>query len=157
MKKYLTNTVWFLILAVLCLSCKDERNPYPIGNCTVFFIIYLDGFHSDFVPGRMKTFNRGNSGGHTGCYDGIVVLNLDGENFLAYDMACPNDHYYGCMVIDFHSGTREFPAHFECACCKTKFNILDGRPMAGAQTRYPMKKYKVSPVSGQRRQFEVHN
>jgi len=170
MKKYLTNTVWFLILVVFGLSCDNERNPYPIGNCTVSFVIQLDGWHSDFAPGRMKTFNRANSAGHTGCYDGIVVLNLDNENFLAYDMACPNDHFYGCMVIDFHPGHREFPTdslrpdlppHFRCSCCNTRFNILDGRPMRGADTRYPMKSYKITiqqrSLTGNPVRILVHN
>jgi len=167
MKKFFANTICFLTLVLLLFSCREERNPYPIPICHVDILIRLDGFDMGFGAGRMKTFNY--TRGHAGCYGslqywnmgfrgGVVVLNMGGGEFLAYDMACPNDHWHGCTVVEFISdgGTRVIPDYFECSCCKTKFNILSGQPMAGSQTRYSMRSYHVTPITGGT-QFRVHN
>lgn len=83
-----------------------------------------------------------------------MVYRFADDEFFAYDMACPVDHFYGCMVIEFSDMARVAPLEFECLCCKAKFNILDGYPK-GSGNRYPMRKYKVTKERD--RQFRVQN
>ena len=145
-----------MVLALLFFSCRDgDGNPHPIMVCTVSIPINRNSHDNDFAPGRMKTFNSGR--GQAGCYGGIVVLNINDEEFLAWDMACPNDHFYGCRVVVFSQLAQEMPVHFEGTLCRTRFNPLDGRPMAGSATRFVMRGYQVSPVAGRPGEFRVHN
>ncbi|MCL2682773.1 MAG: hypothetical protein FWE63_04720 [Bacteroidales bacterium] len=160
MKRNFLSILCFLSLAVLfsSSSCNDKRNPNPIPICAVNFVIYLDSFDQDLSIGNVKTFN--DKRGYTGCFGssqykgGVVVYRFADDEFFAYDMACPVDHFYGCMVIEFSDMARVAPLEFECLCCKAKFNILDGYPK-GSGNRYPMRKYKVTKERD--RQFRVQN
>ncbi|MCL2414541.1 MAG: hypothetical protein FWC94_04730 [Bacteroidales bacterium] len=139
-----------MILALFLSSCnRGDGNPHQIPICTVHIDIYLDSFDRDLVPGRVKTFN--NARGMAGCYGhrngGVVVINLNGDDFLAWDMACPNDHWMGGVVIPFHSLAQAMPDYFHCSMCDTRFNPLDGQPMTGAATRFVMRQYSVTRVS----------
>jgi hypothetical protein len=152
MKKNFTHIICFWCLVTFFGACKD-RNPDPIPHCPVYIIIYRDSRDSDLAIGRMKTFNNGR--GDAGCY-GVVVVNLNNEDFLAYEMGCPNDWRYGGMIVKHELSAREMPDYFECSECKTKFSILDGQPMPGAVSRYPMKAYRVLPYpSGGSMAFQV--
>jgi len=145
MQKFFTNTVHFLILALLFFSCRDgDGNPHPIPLCVVSIDIDQRGLDNDFVPGRMKTFD--DRRGPAGCYGnrggGIVVINLNDEEFFAWDMACPNNHFAGCIVVQFRLTSQEIPTYFECSLCKIRFNPLDGTPISGS--RYVMRRYRAT-------------
>jgi nitrite reductase/ring-hydroxylating ferredoxin subunit len=165
MKKFFAYFICFLSFVMFFGSCKGDGNPNPIPNSTVNFIIDLNSSDSRFTIGTMKTFN--NTRGYTGYYGsvggGVVVLRMGDDEFLAYDMACPNDHYYYCFVAEFQGLQQDMPQHFECSCCKAKFNILNGVPISSPK-KYAMKKYQVtpvkesfSPVTQRYSRFLVHN
>lgn len=65
---------------------------------------------------------------------GIVVFNT-GSNFLAFDLACPNQSYTSCtsaMTID--------GIEAKCDCDDTAYNLFSGQ---SAGQEYPMKQYRV--------------
>jgi nitrite reductase/ring-hydroxylating ferredoxin subunit len=150
MKRFLTH-IGFLGFVVFFMAC-EKRNPDPIPNCTVSLVIHRDNLDSDLAAGRMKTFNSGR--GYAGC-NGVVVINLGNDEFLAFERYCPNDWRYDGVVVKHQNLAQEMPNHFECNVCKTKFNILDGQPMSGAVSRFPMRAYKVTKRSAV--EFFVHN
>ena len=155
MIKKICHLICFLSIVALLGGCNDDRNPYPIPNYyPVNISILLDSFDSDLAIGRVKTFNsqRGSAG-----YFGVVVYRYGAEDFYAYDMACPNDHYSGCTVIE-HSLTATDPhgLNLECSrCCKTKFSLLSGYPVETTFYKYPLRQYQVTKVRD--RQFLVYN
>jgi len=146
-KRFYIYTVCFLTLALLVFSCNDgDGNPHRIPICTVSIDIDQRSHDNDFAPGRIKTFDhrRGPSGCYGSWNGGVVVVNIDNEDFRAFDMACPNDHWLGGVVIEWQLLSREIPPYFQCAMCNTRFNPLDGTPMEGAATRYVMRQYSVT-------------
>jgi hypothetical protein len=153
MKNFFRYFVCFLGLFALLSGCRDQ-NPDPIPSCQVSIIIWRDSHDNKLAPGMIRTFNSGR--GYAGC-DGVVVLNLDDIEFLAYDRSCPNCWRYFGTVIEHKDDVQPRPTNFQCSICESKFDILDGQPMSGAVSRYPMKKYKVSPhPQGGSKAFLVH-
>ena len=153
MKQIFTPFIYFFSLALLLGSCEDS-NTYPIPNNTVDIVIFLDGYDNTFAIGQVKTFNSGR--GYAG-YLGVVVYRSGPDEFLAYDMACPNDHYNGCKIIEHSSDATAPPSDLclQCSkCCKAKFSLLDGYPQ-GSTYKYPLKSYKVTKINDYR--FRIHN
>lgn len=71
---------------------------------------------------------------------GIVVFNT-GNNFLAYDLACPNITYLTCTTPMTISGINA-----NCGCDSTTYTLYSGQSTTAGQP-YPMKPYRVE-VSG---------
>ncbi len=139
-------------------SCKDD-NPNPIPNYyTVNITIDVSSFDNDFAIGNIKTFTQMRTGYNTG-YAGVVVYRHNLDEFYAYDMACPNDWYSGCIVVRDSTKARPAPADLclqDEICCGCKFNLLNGYPQSDNKDyRYPLLQYKVTKQSATR--FLVHN
>ncbi|MCL2028631.1 MAG: hypothetical protein FWG79_09145 [Bacteroidales bacterium] len=158
MRKNFIPIVCFLGLVIVLESCS-ERNRNPIPDCMVNFMIDRSSTEILFGAQHIKTFNNSNSSGYTGCYGdvryggGVVVVNINDVDFLAYDMACPYDHYYGGMIVKFQISPQPIPTDtegrqvFECSHCKTKFDVMTGGAIKGGATKYPLKRYTVAPGS----------
>jgi nitrite reductase/ring-hydroxylating ferredoxin subunit len=69
---------------------------------------------------------------------GIVVFNA-GNNFLAYDLACPNQPFNTCTSPMTITGIEA-----KCLCDNTTYNLFSGQSQGQP---YPMKQYRVQ-VSG---------
>jgi len=145
MKKYFIHTACLLTFALFFFGCnRGDGNPNPIPICPVR--IEIGVMDNDLVPGNVKTFN--NSRGMAGCNwhgtGGVVVYNINGEDFLAWDMACPNDHWAGAVVIGWQLTAQPRPLYFQCSMCHTRFDPLTGTPLPGAATRFVMRQYSVT-------------
>lgn len=121
---------WMAALAVLFCACPgpDEFRQVPVPP--VQLRIYPSGMDNELGPvGNHKIFpNYG--------YAGILVYHFTETEFLAYDLACPNDYEYGCKVTyspkDLNlkcAGCRECP---DCGKgCGTIYSVLTGFPEEG--------------------------
>ena len=145
MRKFLLYTTSFFALSLLFSSCNEEVNRIPFCQVDIRTMDGIDSWIS--FPWHMKTFNeRERPGGWAGCR-GVVVLNLNNDDFLAFDMACPNCIWVGGTVVEWHEFAQPIPDHFHCRLCDTRFGIMDGRPLAGSDTRYGMRQYHVERLS----------
>ena len=151
MQKFLLYTTCFFVLSLLFSSCEDERTRIPFCQVDIRTVQGMDTWV--LFPGQMKTFNEGERpGGWAGCR-GVVVINLNNEDFLAFDMACPNCVWVGgATVVEWQLLAQPMPNYFHCTMCNTRFNPLDGRPMQGAETPYTMRQYRVTRLS----EWELH-
>jgi len=70
---------------------------------------------------------------------GIVVFNA-GNNFLAYDLACPNQTFDSCGAPMTITGIEA-----RCTCDNKVYNLFSGQS-PGMQ--YPMKQYRVQMSGG---------
>ena len=157
MRKYLLYTTCFFALSLLFSSCNEEVSRIPF--CQVSIHIDLRSHDSDFrSPMQVKTF--GNQTHIAGC-GGVVVINLNGEDFLAFDMSCPDCVWVGGTVIPSQLLARPLPPYFQCSQCNNRFNPLDGRPMQGSDTRYTLRQYQVTiqetDLGGNVLRLTVHN
>jgi hypothetical protein len=75
---------------------------------------------------------------------GIVVANI-GNNFLAWDRACPSQALAECSQMTLESDN----LFMLCPCTGVKYNLLNGYPQKKADTdkekntNYPMLNYQV--------------
>lgn len=75
-------------------------------------------------------------------YAGIIVYHHTNDEFLAFDLACPNDFQNGCSV-EYKSSE----LILECKCCGTTFSIFDGYPRNNADIYpSPLHQYSASLV-----------
>ena len=158
MQKFLLYTTSFLALSLLFSSCEDEHSRIPF--CQVSIAIDLRSHDEDLgrAPFLIKTFDRHS---HMAGCAGVVVVNLNGIDFVAFDMACPDCVWVGGVVVPHHHFAQPLPEAFECSQCDNRFNPLDGRPMQGSNTRYTLRQYRVtvteSDEGGNVLRFNVHN
>jgi len=108
---------------------------------------------------QVKTFSNQT---HIAGVAGVVVVNLNGEDFFAFDMACPDCVWVGGAVIEWQLTAQPMPEAFVCLQCGNRFNPLDGRPMrGGAQSRYTLRQYQVTvqetDLGGNVLRLSVHN
>lgn len=144
-----------ILLLILFLGSCGKKNPYPIPNYyTVNINIDLNGFDNDLSIGSVKTFNNNR---YSAGYRGVVVYRNGLDEFCAYDMACPNDHYSGCTIIDDTIVSRPAPSDLclSCRyCCNCKFSLLDGSPQSSG-CKYPLQRYQVTKINDHK--FLIHN
>ncbi len=158
MRRNIYKIICFLSIAMLPYSCKDDDNPYPIPDYTVNFTIDTSSFDMDFNIGDIKTFpGKGRSGSGYFGYLGVVVYYHNQDELYAYDIACPNDHYYGVTIIEALEGAIPAPGDLciQCPTCKARFSLLNNGYPEGSAYEYPLKKYQVSKIDNHR--FLVHN
>ena len=90
-------------------------------------------------PNEVTYLNLNYPGGHeylTGGVNGIVVFNIDGWSFSAFDRACPHDW----DDPDSWIWVEDDGITLKCQKCGSLFNILDGSVIIGPST-YPLKQY----------------
>ena len=111
------------------IGCGGYDNPgFP--NIPVSFTIY---------PNEVTYLNLNFPGGSeyfTGGVNGIVIFNIDGWSFSAFDRACPYDWDY----LDARIWIEEDGITLKCPRCGSMFNILDGNVLNGV-AKYPLKQY----------------
>ena len=130
-----------LLLTFLWVSCRKEdrqRNPY-----------LQEAKFSRTINLRLAEYNRLRIPGTAVLVDnvglrGIVVANI-GNNFLAWDRACPSQALAECSQMTLESDN----LFMLCPCTGVKYNLLNGYPQKKADTdkekntNYPMLNYQV--------------
>jgi nitrite reductase/ring-hydroxylating ferredoxin subunit len=131
MKKFFYS----LCLLPLLWSCSGDdeirNNPYlPDLNFSVRFDLSLPEYNNLNFPGNEQTtYNYG--------INGIVIYNLNNDQYMAYELTDPNHVMQDCSVLTV-DGTEA-----SCSCDDgNKYTIITGQQTAG-EGQYFLKPYRV--------------
>ena len=126
-----------LSLFFLFFSCSKEklvRNPYlttPKFNLEIN--LNLPQFDQlRYAGGSMKI----NQGG----LNGVLVFNINGENFVAWEATCPNHIPEECSKLEI------LGLLSQCKCENYKYSLANGQlinPVENQKTNYPMHYYST--------------
>ncbi|MDR1739880.1 MAG: hypothetical protein LBR45_03905 [Bacteroidales bacterium] len=141
LRNILVLLLWVVFLCTACIRNNYIKIPVP----AVKYVVYPYGGDYELMAiGGYKIIpNEG--------YAGIIVYHYSDEEFLAYDLACPNDYQQGCKVEYFNGDLM-----LECPCCGTTFSIFDGFPRSNVDT-YPSPLYKYGTSIGANRVVYIYN
>lgn len=124
----------FFLAPLFFLGCEDTV-PQQIPNVFVDEYVYLNNPSSqpiNFIGGWIY-----NPGG----YKGLVIYrrynNNDGNDWVAYERACPEHYNRECGQMDVIEDT-----YLECTCDDTRFLLFDGSLIEGSSS-YPVLTYRV--------------
>ncbi len=139
---------FFISLAFFLLpsSCLNEKNDV-IPNVYIDFTMDLSGdilFRNLSGAGTsvIITYQTNNWGEYSAGYDssGIIVYQVDEDEYSAYDRTCPYCYVAKSLVeivyVDFTEAI--------CPKCKTSYSLSAGGVPITGPGRYPLKNYKTS-------------
>lgn len=127
MKKFLATC----LLAIALFGCRNQYQGIPNVNVDIYINLQDPSYQSLSGIGSWAYVNGGSRG--------IIVFNLDNENFLAYERHCPHDPEKTCAKIEVD----ETNLIAIDSCCLTKYQLLDGVPIDGPGV-LPLLSYKTS-------------
>ena len=109
----------FLLMTLMFLSCTDSgnnNNCFPFVSVNETINLELPQYIDLNVPGGWAYAPGG--------LQGLIVYNINGVQFKAYDRLCPGENVSSCsqMVVDAN-------LRILCQCDNTEFNILNGSPL----------------------------
>jgi len=112
-KRFNMRKAFFLIATVFLLGCTSNN----INNSCFTFISVNETVNLDLqVPGGWAYT--------TGGQQGLIIYNLNGVQFKAYDRLCPGQNLSACSQMIVDSSLRIL-----CQCDDSEFNILNGAPL----------------------------
>ena len=122
----------FVIVMQLC-SCQPEhyqRNPFlQEAKFSITLKLNLPKYNKLRIGGVVQLDNVG--------LRGIVVANI-GNNYMAWDRACPSQALSDCSQMTLESDHR----FMLCPCTGVKYDLANGLPLSGTSS-YPMLNYQV--------------
>ncbi len=113
--------VIFLLLTVLFLSCTESGNNngcFPFVSVNETINLELPQYIDLNVPGGWAYAPGG--------LQGLIIYNLNGVQFKAYDRLCPGENISSCSQMIVDSNLRML-----CQCDNSEYNILNGAPLNG--------------------------
>jgi nitrite reductase/ring-hydroxylating ferredoxin subunit len=127
--------IFTIIFVILLFGCKKEKK-HPVPDIPVYETINIyDAEYNNLLNpyGIVTIKNSGFEG------NGIIVVNLGNNEFMAYDATCTYEVKKDCKVSpDPNSMTI-----VKCNCCGTKYEVTYGSVSEGI-AGYPLKNYKTS-------------
>jgi nitrite reductase/ring-hydroxylating ferredoxin subunit len=128
---------FFLVVIVLFLGCADkgiENNCFPFVTVNESINLDLPQFIDLQVPGGWAYTNGG--------LQGLIVYNLNGSQFKAFDRLCPGQNLSSCSQMIVGSNLRIL-----CQCDDTEFNILNGASLTEGVSCFA-NEYLVNNING---------
>tara|TARA_B100000614_G_C14233509_1_gene363432 strand:- start:155 stop:571 length:417 start_codon:yes stop_codon:yes gene_type:complete len=116
---------------VFLYGCKNQYEGIPNVNVNVFINIQNPQYQNLSGMGSWAYVEGGSKG--------IIVFNLDNDNFLAYERHCPYQPENLCSKISVDE-TNLFAVD---TCCSSKYQLIDGSVIDGPAT-LPLKRYNTS-------------
>ncbi|MGC6422198.1 MAG: Rieske (2Fe-2S) protein [Flavobacteriaceae bacterium] len=117
-----------------CNKTSITRNPY-ISNVGFDYQVNLNLPQYDdlrFVGGSAYVYQAG--------LKGVLIFNLNGRNFLAWEATCPNHIPRECSLLQLR-GTLA-----ECSCEGFQYSLANGQllnPSNDGSTPYPLINYRA--------------
>lgn len=128
---------FILLLLSLSGSCgkdKIDRNPYLTRvNFNINVNLNLPSYDDLRYAGGGSSFNRGG-------INGVLVFNLNGNDFLAWEATCPNHSIKECSSLTITGVLAE------CSCEGFQYSLATGQllnPEQNIENPYPMLFYNV--------------
>ena len=129
-----------LLLSLIVLSstsCSKTpiiRNPY-ISDVPINYQVNLNLPQYDqlrFVGGSAYIYQAG--------LKGVLLYNLNGRTFLAWEATCPNHTPRSCSLLELNASLAQ------CSCENFKYSLANGQLLnadENANTSYPLINYQV--------------
>lgn len=107
----------FLFLSILIFGCADNTQ---VGNCLPDITISLTTDLNN--PSNINLQTPGGSAILTGGSKGVLLFNINGSRFVAFDLICPNGDCSSPMT--FENGLT-----LKCSCDNSEYSVhLGGTP-----------------------------
>ena len=123
-----------LLLLYGCGKDKIERNPYLSSiNFNISLNLNLPGYDNLRYAGGGQSIRQGG-------INGLLVFNLNGNDFLAWEATCPNHPIRDCSDLSITGVLAE------CSCEGFEYSLATGQllnPKEGTKNPYPMLFYNV--------------
>lgn len=132
MMKSLTSILFVFLLFLSCES-DDQNNLLPYIPVNETIILTNPEFINLQVPGGWGYANGG--------IKGIVIYNVNGNTFKAYERSCPHLTPSACTKM-----TVEQSFKMRCPCDQSEFSIIDGSPIT-KNINYRTREYKVGMIN----------
>lgn len=120
-----------LLLALTLLGCRDRYAGIPNVNVDIYINTQNPEFQSLNGLGSWKYINGGSKG--------IILFNVDLNNFVAYERHCPFQPENSCSKVSVD----ESNLFATDTCCSSQFQLIDGSVHAGPSA-LPLKAYNTS-------------
>lgn len=125
-----------LLLVALCFNCSDTGAPnacFDPNFVDETLNLDLPQYLSLKVPGGWEYAPSG--------HQGIVVFNLNGNQYKAFDRRCPEQGQTACgaMIVENN-------IILKCTCDNNEYNYLNGSPLTEGATCFA-KEYLVQVIS----------
>lgn len=133
MKKIIIPILFFFTL----VQCSDNR----VDNQCFPFIAVNETVNLDF-PQYINLQVPGGWAYAPGGFQGLVIYNIDGNFFKAYDRLCPGENPSSCSQMVVSNNLRLL-----CPCDDSEYNILNGAPLTDGKTCF-VKEYLVENLNG---------
>ena len=118
-------------IIIILLGCKNQYEGIPNVNVNLYINIQNPQYQNLSGMGSWTYLEGGSKG--------IIVFNLDNDNFLAYERHCPYQPENNCSKISVDE-TNLFAID---TCCSSKYQLIDGSVIDGPAT-LPLKGYNTS-------------
>lgn len=112
-----------LLLTILFFGCTQSGNGnecFPFVQVNQTINLDLPQFIDLQVPGGWVYTNGG--------FQGLIVYNLNGVQFKAYDRLCPGENVSSCSQMIVNQNLQIL-----CPCDDREFNIINGSPLNGGE------------------------
>jgi nitrite reductase/ring-hydroxylating ferredoxin subunit len=116
---FLSISLTILLTSLSCSNRTPDNNP-NLPNIPVNVTISLNSpsYINLQVPGGWAYSDNGG-------IRGLIIYNLNGNDFVAFDRACPHlSPTQNCSQMTVDSGIKMI-----CPCDQAEFNILNGAPL----------------------------
>ena len=127
-----------LVVMVLVLGCGSGDDQNSTSNC--FPALSVSRVVDLSLPESLELNITGNSQIITGGHRGIIVYNVNGSTFKAFDLRCPNN-IDSCEPMTLEGGIA-----LRCSCDNATYSILNGSPVSGEGTCFA-KEYNIQRVN----------
>lgn len=94
------------------------------------------------LPQHLNLRIPGNWGYVSGGHQGIIVYNINGTQFKAFERLCPQENPSSCSQMIVENNIR-----MKCQCNNHEFNILNGSPLTSGVECFA-KEYFVENLNG---------
>lgn len=122
---------FFLLLTILFFNCANNT---PAENCLPNITISINTDLNN--PSNINVQTPGGSAILNGGSKGILLFNINGSSFVAFDLICPNNDCSSPMI--FENGLT-----LKCTCDNSEYSVhLGGAPQTN-DSNCPAREYRV--------------
>ncbi len=133
MKKILFSILTVFLLSA-CTTNTVNNDILPVVQVNTTIDLSLPQFNNLQVPGGWAEVNGG--------LKGIIIYNINGDQFKAFERAAPHLQISDCSQMIVENNIR-----LKCPCDDSEFNLLNGAPLTEG-IKHSAREYFVNNLNG---------